>query len=258
MVASKIGNYHITHGINCQDFGFEYATKSGITFKVVCDGCSDGAHSEVGAKLFCKMFEQYIKANTNFDIADNYLEAFLENFDMKKWLNLTAAMCIQKITDFFDPDKFDQDIKDYCCFTILIAVIYKPLHDFDIYYCGDGFFLFGYDNRLSSHKLDDGEYPKYLAYNFIRNRDHMATYKNDWMELTCFTKGRVCPLIIPALDYYNLTIGVASDGFRYITKLEEEEIEKFDKAILSGKSALVKRFINKYRSTFQDDITIVF
>lgn len=51
MVINKIGQQHIDYGTNCQDYGIEF---DGM--KVVCDGCSEGKHSEVGAKAVFAIF----------------------------------------------------------------------------------------------------------------------------------------------------------------------------------------------------------
>ena len=45
MFVNKMGAQHLDYGKNCQDYGLEKDC-----LKVVCDGCSEGAHSEVGAK----------------------------------------------------------------------------------------------------------------------------------------------------------------------------------------------------------------
>ena len=52
MFINKIGMEHLEMGMNCQDYGI-----IGDTWAVVCDGCSDGKHSEVGAKLFCQLYK---------------------------------------------------------------------------------------------------------------------------------------------------------------------------------------------------------
>lgn len=50
MVVNKIGAQHLDYGRNCQDCGLENET-----IKLVCDGCSEGEHSEVGAKAYCHL-----------------------------------------------------------------------------------------------------------------------------------------------------------------------------------------------------------
>ena len=50
MFINKIGTQHHEIGMNCQDYGLE---KDGL--KLVCDGCSEGDHSEIGAKSYCHL-----------------------------------------------------------------------------------------------------------------------------------------------------------------------------------------------------------
>ena len=50
MFVSKIGAQHLESGMNCQDYGLEKEH-----MKLVCDGCSEGAHSEVGVKMYCHL-----------------------------------------------------------------------------------------------------------------------------------------------------------------------------------------------------------
>lgn len=70
MVINKIGQQHIDYGTNCQDYGIEF---DGM--KVVCDGCSEGKYSEVGAKDFeCEAVSQdscLIKDSTAFTIVND-------------------------------------------------------------------------------------------------------------------------------------------------------------------------------------------
>lgn len=53
MFVCKIGKHHLEYGQNCQDFGMVKGNR-----KMVCDGCSQGAHSEVGAKAFVHLTKQ--------------------------------------------------------------------------------------------------------------------------------------------------------------------------------------------------------
>ena len=55
MLVNKIGYDHLSIGMNCQDYGFELPD---YKVKVVADGCSEGLHSEVGAKTFCHLLSK--------------------------------------------------------------------------------------------------------------------------------------------------------------------------------------------------------
>ena len=68
MVINKIGQQHIDYGTNCQDYGIEF---DGM--KVVCDGCSEGKHSEVGAKAFCHL----LKNDSRIILPQPLLERYL-------------------------------------------------------------------------------------------------------------------------------------------------------------------------------------
>jgi hypothetical protein len=56
---SVIGREHLRLGRNNQD-AFSYKCSDHATIAVVCDGCSGGAHSEVGAKLGARLVAQEI------------------------------------------------------------------------------------------------------------------------------------------------------------------------------------------------------
>jgi hypothetical protein len=126
-----MGFDHKEMGINCQDFGF-----INETLKCVVDGCSEGLHSEVGAKLFCQLFK----------------EGFPVYHIFQKMLTVIGAG--------------PQNIRNYLCFTIL--TVSETENEFIVNYCGDGFIIKQtHGNSIEFVKLDDGEYPQYYAYNFI-------------------------------------------------------------------------------------------
>ena len=60
MVVNKIGMAHLEIGKNCQDYGVETERT-----KIVCDGCSAGKHTEVGAKAV-----SYTHLNYNLSYID--------------------------------------------------------------------------------------------------------------------------------------------------------------------------------------------
>lgn len=208
MVISKIGQQHIDYGINCQDYGME---KNGV--KVVCDGCSEGKHSEVGVKTFCHLIQNGVSTDDAFT----------------------------KLIEIFG--QTPGNIRDYLCFTILMVV--ETDDSFTVVYCGDGFIMEEFvDGRFIVEELTDGEYPKYYAYNYV-DKDSLTHYKDGVGFQTRF---------FPKSEYKN--IGIASDGVRY-ARTSEEIYTGFVDALLSGKEARVKRFINKNQAVFKDDITVV-
>ena len=131
MVINKIGWHHLAYGMNCQDAGWE---TEGL--KAVCDGCSEGKHSEVGAKGFCHLLET----------------------------GLPPAEAFVKLTALFGqtPDS----IRDYLCFTVLL--VRETAEAFILTYCGDGYVLGEtQDGRFLTQELEGGEYPPYYAYRYV-------------------------------------------------------------------------------------------
>lgn len=215
MIINKIGQQHIDYGINCQDYGME---KNGV--KLVCDGCSEGEHSEVGAKTFCHLM-QY--GDSKYKTAKPLDAEF------------------RKMVEIFG--QTPATVRDFLCFTILMVL--ETEDEFVVTYCGDGFIIEEFtDGRFIIEKLDDGEYPKYYAYNYV-DKDSLKHYKDG----VSFQSR-----IFPKSEYKN--IGVASDGIRFIYT-DPEIYAGFVDALRSGKAAAVKRFINKNQSVFKDDTTVV-
>ena len=217
MVINKIGQQHIDYGINCQDYGME---KNGV--KLVCDGCSEGKHSEVGAKTFCHLLE-HGRGNDGHESVKPLDAEFRKMVEM---FGQTPAT-----------------IRDFLCFTILLVI--ETDEEFVVTYCGDGFIIEDFiDGRFIIEELSDGEYPKYYAYNYV-DKESLKYYK-DGVSL----QSRIFPKSI----YKN--IGIASDGIRF-ARTDPEIYTGFIDALRSGKEAKVKRFINKYQTVFKDDTTVV-
>lgn len=217
MVINKIGQQHIDYGINCQDYGIETEKA-----KVVCDGCSEGKHSEVGAKTFCHLFSHDSR------IA-NDCSAY------------TMAAAFGEMLGIFG--QTSETIRDFLCFTILAVT--EDRNNFYVTYCGDGFIVKEMpDGNIEFEELSDGEYPMYFSYNFV-NKESLKYYK-DGVGFRTKT--------FPKTEYKN--IGVASDGIRFAME-NADVLNEFKEVLQSGKEAKVKRFINRNQSVFQDDTTIV-
>ncbi len=208
MLINKPGHEHKEYGINCQDYGFIHNN-----IKCVVDGCSEGLHSEVGAKLFCQLFKHEQDVNKTF----------------------------QKI--FLTLEKSAEHIKNYMCFTILYII--ENEDNFIVNYCGDGYIIkHKHDGKIKFEKIDDGEYPKYYAYNYL-DKKHLSHYQ----EGVSFKQ-----VIHSKKEYKN--IGVATDGLRYIFDKEFEQ--EFINLLALNKEMAIKRLINREHKHFKDDITIAF
>ncbi len=148
MFINKIGYDHISTGINCQDYGFELPE---YRYKMLCDGCSEGLHSEVGAKAFCHLLKN----------GDDVSDAF------------------SSLVDMFG--QTPEDIKNFLCFTCLFVC--EEFDEFLVSNCGDGFIILeDFDGNITFKELSDGEYPKYYVYNYIDPK-YLKHY-TDGVEIT--------------------------------------------------------------------------
>lgn len=224
MFVSKIGMDHIEMGMNCQDAGLFIEEESNdFGYALICDGCSQGLHSEVGAKTFVHFIEKSINDETICDY-NSVLENMIQFFGN-------------------DPDT----VKNYLCFTTLILKRQKDISL--VGHCGDGYIIFQDTNdNITFEELSDGDYPKYPIYNFV-NKKYLKLYQNG-VEFTW-----------KQYDIGYKKIGIASDGLRFIVNCRDEDLklkDEFIDILKSGKESRMKRFINKNHRLFKDDITIAF
>lgn len=225
MEVVKTGLSHKEIEQNCQDAVGTYMDK----LKVVCDGCSAGKNSEVGAKLFCKLL---------IDKYANFVEKGKKSIDVQA-LIMTV---MDELVSFVGSSP--KSIKDYLSFTILVAEYDPNLNVHTVYYCGDGYIILQKDEvSLSFRKLDCGEYPEYLSYNYIdgsyMNKFHDGVrIKSEEFEL-----------------YYN--VGVASDGIRFILDSQNDElIDEFGRVLKTGRNMKLKLFCNRNEKLLKDDVSV--
>lgn len=236
----KIGKAHIDVGTNCQDAISRYEDE----LKIICDGCSGGTHSEVGAKLFVKLFTEKYKY---FASKGKYI--INERSGVERLIQST----MDDIVKFVGNDI--KTILDYLCFTIVIShecmLDEEPLSFSETFFVGDGY-LIKIDkstSEVSFINLSGVEYPEYLSYNYI-NPESLSLYKNGAnIHYTVFD-----PRCMGDYD-----IGVASDGIRFIVNRPEDDPIRmeFVDIILSDNEIKMKRFINKHPEIFKDDVSIV-
>ena len=216
MFINKTGFDHVEYGINNQDFGIENED-----VKCIVDGCSEGKHSEVGAKLFCHLLNRF---------------GSLLGSEQKLTIDLIFTSILNII------GYRAKDIRDYMCFTTLYVI--ETDKEFITNICGDGYIIkHTIDDKIEYEKIDNGKYPIYYAYNYTP-KEALGMYKDgvDFQEYR-FSK-----------EEYK-SIGVASDGLRYIFGKEFET--EFTSLILKRKINAIKRLINREHKHFKDDITLV-
>jgi len=218
MFINKIGYSHWEVGKNNHDYGFE---KDNI--KCVVDGCSEGLHSEVGAKLYC-----YLLKNSNGILAEQKI--------------------FQKFEDIIDTGletnnkEWAKTILNYFLFTILTLT--DRVNLWEIRTCGDGVIIKQtWDDKFEYDIIEQNGKPKYYAYNYVSN-EYLTDYQNG-VEFE--------QKIIFKQDYK--AVGIASDGLQYI--LNSEFKDEFEEYLLDRKEVKINRLINREHKYFKDDITIV-
>ena len=137
---NKIGYEHHQEWKNCQDFGFiDERTKC------VVDGCSEGKNSEVGAKLFCHLFQQTHNIKQTFETLLSLYPHF-------------------------------EDIKNHLLFTILYVT--EDEENFYVHTAGDGYILKqNHENKFSYERLDFDNSPPYYSYNFVP-KEYLKKYQD--------------------------------------------------------------------------------
>ncbi|MDR1032654.1 MAG: protein phosphatase 2C domain-containing protein [Candidatus Nomurabacteria bacterium] len=219
---SKIGAYHLFMGINRQDLAL---MTPDYRFKLVLDGCSRQAYSEVGVALFGQMIQRVEGLNRyNFVKSVNQIFA-----------HLTKAL--------FRDD--NQLILQNLSFTIL--AVFETDDAWVVLVCGDGYILVQQDNELVALELSDGEYPRYFVYNWVD-----ASVLLDYQDGVSFETYE-----FPKAEYDG--VGVATDGYRFVENIPDVvDRANFARRLIEHRSGKVEQLINKHQAVFGDDISIVF
>jgi len=152
--ASVIGARHQRAGRNGQDAAV-VVTGEGVAIAVVCDGCSSGASSEVGARLGAMVFAQKLRGR--LEAGECVRERSVWEATRAEVASLlAAAIGTNKIIDA-------QDVHDHLLFTIVAAAI---THEgAAVWALGDGAYA------VDAHTCVLGPFtnnePPYLAYDLL-------------------------------------------------------------------------------------------
>jgi hypothetical protein len=152
--ASVIGARHQRAGRNGQDAAV-VVTGEGVAIAVVCDGCSSGASSEVGARLGAMAFAQKLRARLEAGECVRERSVW-EATRAEVATLLAAAIGTNKIIDA-------QDVHDHLLFTIVAAAITRE--GAAVWALGDGAYA------VDAHTCVLGPFtnnePPYLAYDLL-------------------------------------------------------------------------------------------
>jgi hypothetical protein len=167
--ASVIGARHSRVARNGQDATAVWSSDDAAVV-VVCDGCSSGASSEVGARLGATLFARAVGAR---------LEAGESPCDPAMWADARAevvaqlgalagqlaggACVVNGIDDAADDDSFIEIVRESFLFTIVAAAVRGD--EAAVWAVGDGIYSFGDYTRQLGPFADNA--PPYLGYDLL-------------------------------------------------------------------------------------------
>jgi hypothetical protein len=155
---SVAGRHHARAGRNCQDAFAWRVTEAGLV-AAVCDGCSAGAHSEVGARLGAELLCEQVARG--LDGAEP-LAALVER-----------ARCglLDHLARLVDgaaaPGARAAFVHDHLLFACVLAVVRAD--EFAVFHAGDGVFTINGEARALG-PFPDNE-PPYLGYAMLDGED---------------------------------------------------------------------------------------
>lgn len=214
---SKIGSDHVYYDICNQDYVLRLPN-----IKIALDGCGSCKFSEIGVKLF----SQILSTRADEINENNFERIVSETFE-------------ELLTVF----KTDKLVCDNLLFTIVACI--ETENSYHVFYVGDGFIITNNGLQIDLINLEEGEYPAYYAYNYIKNKKLLMAHSNGVIfNRYSFSKKQ----------YKN--IGVATDGIRYYMELEPYEQIMLWKALRDGNKMVIIKMLNNNKNLFKDDVTI--
>jgi len=199
-IGSVTGRDHILVNKNNQDASCVRADKEKIVV-VVCDGCSEGRHSEVGAKIGASLIAEEIKK-----VALNTGQLYSKNFWEEVRRNTLARIrCLAVDMG----GSFLRVISDYFLFTVIGFVLTKE--NFFLFSIGDGFAQVN-DESIMLGPFPGNE-PPYLAYALLGS----SLTKKDPMQLKF-------KLVKTTKQEQINSIIIGSDGIEYLIEARDKNI----------------------------------
>lgn len=166
---SIAGAGHKRAGKNNQD-AFCLKISDDHIIAVVCDGCSDGKHNDVGAKIGSRLIVENILLN--LDLESDPLEYF------KYWRNLLEMVQddvlseLKRLSKSIGHKSWKETIYDYFLFTVVGTIITPD--ETIIFSTGDGVFIINGDyQRLGPFPRNA---PPYMSYKLLLPKDLDESY----------------------------------------------------------------------------------
>lgn len=163
-----LGRQHQLSGRNAQD-AFAWRSAPGWTAAIVCDGCSGGAHSEVGAQLGAPIFLHALGAQLDAGGANpvNGGEDLLAGLERAR--RATVAQ-LRRLARVMGPNR-ERALVDYFLFTVVGVAITES--QTLIFSRGDG--VYALNGEVVVQPPFPGNRPPYLADDLLSPPEHAAT-----------------------------------------------------------------------------------
>ena len=219
MQICRQGTGHFKDGLNNQDFCYMENN-----LKLLTDGCSSAAFSEVGTRLFVQAFSRLEHRLDPTKFEENVEKAF------DSVLQITGD----------DPTYTEYFIANNMLFTILAC--FEMEDKFVVKFIGDGYIITVNQHDMVSYiRLSYGKAPPYYAYNKVP-----ATLYSESLSFKTFEFAKK--------DFK--MVGIASDG---ILPIVEKKIDfDFNRFILGTEQAYSPEgVIRTNQNLFYDDVTIL-
>lgn len=161
------GHLHDFNQSNCQDAVHFEVVYDNCFFGIICDGCSSGECSEVGAKLILES----LSADLKYCLSVSHIDSPFNNGrgfkDRIPDLFINTCNFIDRNLELISTNEKHtaELINKYWCSTILILAIQGNQGYFIS--AGDGIFI--KDDEIQS--IFQNNYPNYIAYNCLENPD---------------------------------------------------------------------------------------
>ena len=206
-----VGRDHVHDGRNNQD-AFHVLEDSSLFVAVVCDGCGDSSHSEVGALIGSRLVASAVARYTKMLPESSYMHLAASEF----WERIRQDVMAQiRVLAHQMGESLSEVITKHFLFTIVGTLITQKI---SIFFClGDGTMF------VNGERFHIGPYPNnappYLSYGLVE-----TTQDYDAEDL----RFRI-PLVIPTDQLESFLIG--TDGVEDIINAEHKTLPGKEEAI---------------------------
>lgn len=178
-----IGRDHLLRQANCQD-GYALIQTEQHIIGIVCDGCGDGKHTEVGAKLAANY------------LAGQAVDLLSVGHNIEEIPDLLYPCMVQYLKDLIgltQPRDRLAFLREHLLFTIVGVILSED--DGVIFTAGDG--IYAVDSDIC--EIDQNNEPIYIAYRLldptmlnglsVPNRFEVQRIKPDWQQVMISSDG---------------------------------------------------------------------